>query len=61
MEEYKKRYNLLLQRYYKGCKYMEEHPEEEKYLDLLLNILNDLNIILIENNITDENVILNGF
>lgn len=51
----------MLQRYYKGCKYMEEHPEEEKYLDLLLNILNDLNIILVENNITDEDIILNGF
>lgn len=62
MEEYKERYNYLLQRYYNGCKFLEEHPEQEdKYLDLLLNILNDLNIILIENNITDENVILNGF
>lgn len=62
MEEYKKRYNLLLQRYYNGCKFLAEHPEQEnKYLQLLLNILNDLNIILVENNITDENIILNGF
>ena len=62
MEEYKEKYNYLLQRYYNGCKFLEEHPEQEnKYLDLLLNILNDLNIILIENNITDENIILNGF
>lgn len=62
MKSYKLEYNELLKRYYNGCEYLKENPKEsEKYLDLLLNILNKINKILIENNITDTNIILNGF
>lgn len=62
MEEYKIKYNELLQRYYNGCKYLENNPKEfDKYLNFVLKILNDLNLILVENNITDSNIILNGF
>lgn len=62
MEEYKLQYNKLLERYYNGCKYLETNPDEiEKYLDLLLNIKKELNIIIEKNNITDKNIILNGF
>lgn len=62
MEAYKIEYNKLLERYNNGCKYLEENPKEiKKYLDLLLNILNELNIMIISNNITDSEIILNGF
>lgn len=62
MKSYKLEYNELLKRYYNGCKYLEENPNEiEKYLDLLLNISDKINKIIIEENITDPNIILNGF
>jgi hypothetical protein len=62
MEEYKQRYNYLLQRYYNGCEYIKNNPETfEKYLPKVLNFLKKMNKILIENNITDSNKILNGF
>lgn len=62
MESYKEEYNNLLKRYYNGCDYLEKNPQEcEKYLDLLLNILENINIMIEENNITDKNIILNGF
>lgn len=62
MEKYKEEYNHLLQRYYNGCEYLKSHSEEEeKYLNLLLNILEDLNIILEKNKINNTEEILNGF
>ena len=62
MEKYKEEYNHLLQRYYNGCEYLKNHPEEEeKYLNLLLNILEKLNIILENNKINNTEEILNGF
>lgn len=62
MESYKIEYNRLLERYYNGCEYLKHNPDEvDKYLNLLLNILNKLNIIIAENDVTDEKIILNGF
>ena len=62
MESYKVEYNKLLERYYNGCKYLETNQNEiEKHLDLLLNIQNKLDIMIAKYNITDTEVILNGF
>lgn len=62
MESYKEEYNNLLKRYYNGCDYLEKNPQEcDKYLDLLLNILEKINIMIEENNITDKEIILHGF
>lgn len=62
MEQYKQDYNKLLKRYYNGCDYLESHPDEfEKYQTELLKIINGLDKILIENNITDKWIISHGF
>lgn len=62
MEDYKVEYNKLLERYYNGCKYLEENRNEiDKHLNLLLDIQNNLNKIIERNKITDTNIILNGF
>lgn len=62
MEAYKTEYNKLLERYYNGCKYLEENPEKmNEYLSLLLNIQNKLDIMIEKYNIKDEDIILNGF
>lgn len=62
MEAYKIEYNKLLERYYNGCKYLEKNRDEiEKHLDLLLNIRNKLDIMITKYNITDNEIILNGF
>lgn len=62
MEKYKQDYNNLLNRYYNGCKYLKTNPDEfEKYLDLLLNIQKELDIMITKYNIKDSNIILNGF
>ncbi|MGN1327646.1 MAG: hypothetical protein ACI4VQ_06215 [Clostridia bacterium] len=62
MDSYKIEYNNLLKRYYNGCDFLKENPDEiNKYLSLLLNILDKLNIIIEKYKITDSNIILNGF
>lgn len=62
MEKYKQEYNNLLKRYYNGCKYLSENPQEiEKFLPELLKILENINIIIDEKDITDSNIISNGF
>lgn len=62
MGTYKEEYNTLLKRYYNGCIYIKNHPEDgDKFYPELLKILNKMNIILEEHNITDDNIILNGF
>lgn len=62
MQLYKQQYNNLLKRYYNGCKYLKEHPEEnEKFMPELLKILDKLNIILKEHPTKDNEEILNGF
>ena len=62
MESYKQEYNYLLKRYYKGCNYIKDNPQEsEKLMPELLKILDKMNIILEENNINNNDIILNGF
>lgn len=61
MDELKKQYNYLLKRYYKGCNYIDEHIEEaDKYLPVILDLLNRINAILKIVPATNEEV-LNGF
>lgn len=62
MPNLKQEYNKTLERYYNGCNYIEEHPREiDKYLPVVENLLNKLNLILEKiPNATDEEV-LNGF
>ena len=54
-------YNKILQRYYNGCNYIEEHLEEaEKYLPKVLELLDKLNKILEKIPATEEEI-LYGF
>ena len=62
---FKELYNHNLARYYKGCNYLIEHPEQtEKWFNLLQSILEDMNIYLEEiareQELNDDEV-LNGF
>lgn len=62
MEKLKQTYNKLLQRYYNGCNYIEEHLEEaDKYLPKVLELLNKINKILERMPNATEEEILNGF
>ena len=56
MNKLKQTYNKLLQRYYNGCNYLDEHPdEEEKYEPAVLGILDKMNKILDRiPNVTEE-------
>lgn len=58
----KQEYNQILQRYYNGCNYIEEHIEEaDKYLPAVKNLLNKLNLIIKQiGNMTEEEI-LEGF
>ena len=61
MQKLKQKYNNLLQRYYNGCNYIEEHSKEaDKYLPKVLEILDKLNQILKHIPATEEEI-LNGF
>lgn len=43
----KQKYNENLRRYYNGVNYLDEHIEEcDKYLPILLKLLDNINIIL---------------
>lgn len=58
----KELYNKILQRYYNGCNYIEEHLEEvDKYLPKVLELLDKLNKILEKIPNATEGEILNGF
>lgn len=62
METYREEYNTLLARYYKGCNYIKNHPEEsEKLIPELLKILKKMNIILAEHPADNDEEVLNGF
>lgn len=62
MDKLKQTYNKLLQRYYNGCNYIEEHIEEvDKYLPAVQDLLNKINEILEKIPDTTEEEILNGF
>lgn len=61
MTELKQRYNYILQRYYNGCNYLLENPKEwDKYLPVVLELLDELNKILEKIEATKEEI-LNGF
>lgn len=62
MDKLKQTYNKLLQRYYNGCNYIEEHLEEaEKYLPIVQELLNKINKILEKIPNATEEEVLNGF
>ena len=62
MEDYKIKYNKLLERYYNGCNYLNNNiGKYDKYIPLLLDILNDMNKIINENPSMTNDEILNGF
>lgn len=61
MQKVKELYNKILQRYYNGCNYIEEHIEEvDKYLPEVMKLLDTLNQILKKIPATEEEI-LNGF
>lgn len=61
-KELKQIYNKLLQRYYNGCNYIEEHIEEaDKYLPAVTDLLNKINKISNKIPNATEEEILNGF
>lgn len=65
MKELKERYNYILKRYYNGCNYIEEHPEQfDKYFDKIMEFKNEIEKILDEIQKTEkvsEEDILGGF
>lgn len=61
MHKLKEIYNKTLQRYYNGCNYLMENPNEwDKYEKSVLSLLNTLNKILEKVPATEEEI-LNGF
>lgn len=62
MENLKQLYNQILNRYYNGCNYIEEHIEEvDKYLPVVKELLNKLNWIIEKIGNMTEKEILEGF
>lgn len=64
-EELKIMYNEKIKRYYNGCQYIKEHIKEvEKWLPEVIKILDEMNLILEEIQLTEnvsEEEILKGF
>lgn len=61
MQKLKEIYNKTLQRYYNGCNYLMENPNEwDKYEKSVLKLLDTLNEILKRIPATEEEI-LNGF
>lgn len=62
MQNIKELYNQTLQRYYNGCNYIAEHIEEvDKYLPVVKELLNRLNLIIEKIGNVTEKEILEGF
>lgn len=61
MQKLKQEYNATLKRYYKGCEYLMNNPNEwDKYESIVLKLLERLNQILKQIPATEEEI-LNGF
>ena len=64
-EELKIMYNEKIKRYYNGCQYIKEHIKDvEKWLPEVIKILDEMNLILEEIQLTEnvsEEEILKGF
>ncbi len=64
-KELKRIYNEKIKRYYNGCQYIKEHIKEvEKWLPEVIKILDEMNLILEEIQLTEtvsEEEILKGF
>ena len=61
IQKLKELYNKTLKRYYNGCNYLIEHPEEwDKYEKSVLDLLENLNQILKRIPATEDEI-LNGF
>lgn len=64
-KELKVMYNQKIKRYYNGCQYIKEHCREtDKWLPEVLKILDEMNLILEEIQLTEEvskEEILEGF
>ena len=61
-KELKQAYNKILQRFYNGCNYIEEHPEEtDKYYPKILELKNTMDRILEKLPKVTKEEILNGF
>lgn len=62
MTKLKELYNKILQRYYNGCNYIEQHLDEaDKYLPVVNELLNRLNLIIKKIGSMTEKEILEGF
>lgn len=62
MESYKEEYNKTLKRYYDGCNYLSEHPEDwDKYISKIKDFGKRLDEIALQHPEMTENEILNGF
>lgn len=62
MPNLKVTYNHTLQRYYNGCNYIEQHLEEmDKYIPIILELLDKLNLIIKKIGNMTEKEILEGF
>lgn len=61
MQKLKQEYNTILKRYYNGCEYLMNNPNEwDKYESIVLKLLDRLNAILNMIPATEEEI-LNGF
>ena len=65
LDKLKQEYNHNLTRYYNGCKYLEDNPEQwDLYIEEVFNILENINKILAQISIYEKpskKEILEGF
>lgn len=62
MEEIKYKYNRVLKKYQKCCRYLENHPEKiERYIPKLIDYLDTLEGITKQISNPSAGEILNGF
>lgn len=62
MEAIKYKYNKVLKKYHKCCRYLENHPDKtERYIPKIIDLLEKLESILKEISVFSAEEILNGF